>query len=141
MIKLNFIALSALELPSTEPLPTVADKLEVGITVTLLGMATIFVVLAILWGILSLFKVFFYRQGKPEKKAESAPATAPAPTPAPAPAPVEVQPAAPAEDNGAVVAAITAAITAYTAEDPVFQNGFRVVSFRRYESASPWTKR
>ena len=56
------------------------------------------------------------------------------------PAKAEQAPAAPEEDNGALVAAITAAIAAYTEGDDEFASGFRVVSFRRAEHASPWNK-
>ncbi len=112
-----------------------AEKLTEGLTVLLLGMATVFAVLAILWLVLALFKVIFYRENKPAEKKVKTPA--PAPKPAPAPAPV---PAPAAADDAALVAAITAAIAAYTANDTAFASGFRVVSFRRSEHASPWTR-
>ena len=111
-----------------------AEKLSTGLTVMGLGMATVFSVLAILWVVLLLFRVIFYREKKPEPK-KAAPAPAPIITPAPAPTPEPK-----AEDNGAIISAITAAIAAYTAGDEEFASGFRVVSFRRAEHASPWNK-
>lgn len=115
-------------------LTTVGEKFSLGLKVMALGMATVFAVLAILWVILLLFRVVFYREKKPELKKA---APAPAPVKAPAPTPV---PEAGAEDNGAIITAITAAIAAYTAGDEEFATGFRVVSFRRAEHASPWNK-
>lgn len=129
MTSIKFAALAAAAEMST------ADKISEGLKVVLLGMATVFVVLAVLWFILYLFKVFFYREKSSEPKKAAAPAPVKTAAPAPAPAPV----AAPTDD-GALIAAITAAIAAYTADDASFASGFRVVSFRRSEHASPWTR-
>ena len=88
----------------------------------LIGMGTIFLVLAILWGALEIFHRIVEARSK---------ATAPAPA-APA-APAKVQESAPvAQDDGALIAVITAAVAAAMAQE----NGgeapaFRVVSFRR----------
>ena len=114
---------------------TTAEKFSEGIKVLLLGMATVFAVLAILWFVLYLFKVIFYKEKKTSapKKAPAAPVAPPAPVNEPTPAPA-------ANDDGALIAAITAAIAAYTADDASFAGGFRVVSFRRSEHASPWTR-
>ena len=118
-------------------LTTVSEKLSTGFTVMALGVATVFAVLAILMIVLYLFRVIFYHEKKP------APKTAPAPEPkhieAPEPAP-QAQPEEVKTDDGALIAAITAAIAAYTSGDEAFASGFRVVSFRRAEHASPWNK-
>lgn len=135
MTAIRFAALAAAATSGTEPLTTVSEKLSTGLTVFALGMVTVFVVLAVLWLILALFKVIFYRENKPA--TAKAPKAAPIPAPAPAPAATPE----PEEDNGALVAAITAAIAAYTADDASFAGGFRVVSFRRSANASPWNKR
>ncbi len=95
---------------------------EAGI-VTLLGMVAIFAVLAILWGVIEILHRAFNLPVK--RKAKKAEASAPL-VEAVAPAVDE-----PAEtDDGAIVAAITAAITAARAEEGN-STGFRVVSFRR----------
>lgn len=135
MTAIRFAALAASASSGTEPLTSFSDKLSTGLTVFALGMVTVFAVLAILWAILALFKVVFYHEKKP--------AAVKAPKPAPAPAAVPAPAAAPAteSDDGALVAAITAAIAAYTANDESFAGGFRVVSFRRSSNASPWNKR
>ena len=89
----------------------------------LIGMGTIFAVLAILWGALEIFHRIVEARSK---------ATASAAPAAPA-APAKVQQTAPvAQDDGALIAVITAAVAATMADE----NGgeapaFRVVSFRR----------
>ncbi len=135
MTAIRFAALAASASAGTEPLGSLSEKLSTGGMVLLLGMATVFAVLAILWFILALFNVIF---GKKQPKEKKAPAPKAAPAPVPAPAPVAIEPAA---DDGALIAAITAAIAAYTANDAEFAGGFRVVSFRRSSNASPWNKR
>ena len=101
-----------------------------GIQTFLLGMLTVFAVLAILWGCLEIFRYVFYTIPE-RKKAEAA--AAPAETPAP-----EVETEAAVEeysDDGEIVAAIIAAITAMrndeAAESGVAPGAFRVVSFRK----------
>ncbi len=135
MTAIRFAALAASASAGTEPLGSLSEKLSTGGMVLLLGMATVFAVLAILWLILALFNVIF---GKKQPKAKKAPAPKPIPAPAPVPAPALAQPVS---DDGALIAAITAAIAAYTADDADFAGGFRVVSFRRSSNASPWNKR
>ena len=89
--------------------------------VTLQGMLTIFLVLSILWGAIEIMHRVLHKDKK-EAKKESAPAAAPAPVVTPAP--VEVQ------DDGAIIAAITAAIMAMRSESGE-SSAFRVVSFKR----------
>ena len=89
--------------------------------VTLLGMATIFAVLALLWGAVQLLHLLMRL---PERKAKKHLAP---------PAPAIAEPTVsekPNEDDGALVAAITAAILAARTEEGI-TTGFRVVSFRR----------
>ena len=120
-----------------QQLTTAGEKLSTGLTVMLLGLATVFSVLAILWVVLLLFRVVFYREKKPEPAKETAAAQPVAETVSePEPAPEEKS------DDGALIAAITAAITAYRASsgEGALASGFRVVSFRRAEHASPWNK-
>ena len=89
--------------------------------VTLQGMLTIFLVLSILWGAIEIMHRVLHKDKKAAKK-ESAPVAASASEPAPAS--VEVQ------DDGAIVAAITAAIMAMRSESGE-SSAFRVVSFKR----------
>ena len=93
----------------------------------LIGMATIFAALAILWGALELFR--FALQRKSGEKAPKAPAKAAKVTPA---APVAPVTATPATNDCEIVVAITAAVTLMLAEENGgVVPGFRVVSFRR----------
>ena len=99
--------------------------------VTLLGMATIFIVLSILWGVVELLHRALHRgdQKTAPAEAKAAPAAVPAPAPKAAPAPVR----APAAGDDALVAVITAAVAAAMAEEG-YAGGFRVVSFRRTQN-------
>jgi sodium pump decarboxylase gamma subunit len=95
-------------------------------------MLTIFLVLSVLWGAIELLHLALGREKK-AKPAKSAPVT-PVAEDAPAPA-AEPAPAAPVADDGAIVAAITAAISAQL-ESEGYTGGFRVVSFKRATASS-----
>ena len=121
---------------------TFADSLArftgLGIQTFLLGVLTVFSVLAILWGCLEVFRYFFYTLPEQRKSEEKAGGASEKNASKPTPAPTPVAPVAPVEpteaDDGAVVAAIIAAITAMRNEeaaDGVAPGAFRVVSFRR----------
>ena len=112
------------------------ERLALAGQMTLLGMGMVFAVLAILWGVLAIFKLIF---AKPEKKAKAAP-TAPKAEPVVVPEPV----VAPAATNDAeLIAVLTAAIAAYEASlgNEVAPGGFRVVSFRRANGGKAWNSK
>jgi Na+-transporting methylmalonyl-CoA/oxaloacetate decarboxylase gamma subunit len=113
------------------------------------GMGMVFLVLALLWIVLLIFKVACYKdpakiaakeakkaakaaKGKKGTEAEQVEA-APAPV-----APVEAAPVAPASDDQ-LIAVITAAVAAAIDSDPAlssqFASGFRVVSFKKTEKS------
>ena len=96
------------------------DALIFGGAVLLIGMATIFVILCLLWLCLILFKVFFH--DLPEKRAKKRTSLA-------AMAVAESEEETSEADDGEIIAVLAAAIAAAESED----NGlkFRVVSFRR----------
>ena len=98
----------------TKPVDGFLDKITFGGFMLLLGMAVVFSVLIIIWGALSLFKLYFT---KSEAKPEAAPA-----------APVVVE-APKASDDSEIVAVIAAAIAAAEADSDGTK--FKVVSFRR----------
>lgn len=103
-----------------------ADAIPFGLETVLLGMGVIFAVLIILWAVLSVFKLVFYKPSANEKKHyanEKKPEPAPAPVPESSAAPTVSEP-----DDTELVAVITAAIAAML-DAP--QTSFRVVSFRR----------
>lgn len=119
-------------------LSTLTERLGEGAVVLVQGLLTVFSVLAILWGVLALFKVFFYdiperKKKKNEEKSDVAVPIAPADT--------SVDVSAPVEDEGAIVAAITAALSEYFAESGEYSGGFRVVSFRKSQGGSAWNKK
>ena len=97
--------------------------------VTLQGMLTIFLVLVILWGAIELMHSVLYARKK-KKKIK----TFISEEEKPSPAPVEAKAFGTPEDNGAVVAAIVAAIRAMRAEEGN-TGAFRVVAFKRADSA------
>ena len=101
--------------------------------VTLLGMATIFIVLSILWGVVELLHRALHRGDQKTAPAEAKAAPAPAPVPAPAPKAAPAPVRAPAAGDDALVAVITAAVAAAMAEEG-YAGGFRVVSFRRTQN-------
>ena len=111
-------------LAASDTAMTLGEKLSLGGQVALLGMGTVFSVLAILWGLVELMHLLLTGVGGGKKK-KAAPAKAEAPAPAPAPAPAA--PAAAADDLE-IVAVITAAVAAASGSSP---SSFRVVSFKR----------
>ena len=116
-------------------------RLKLAGLMLLQGMGMVFLVLAILWLVLLIFKTACYKDpnkkaAKAEKSAKPAPAEAPkaeAPAVAPATAPV-----APASDDQ-LIAVITAAVAATIESDPAlssqFASGFRVVSFKKTDKS------
>jgi sodium pump decarboxylase gamma subunit len=105
---------------------TMGEKLENILTTAVGGFILVFVVLALIWGLLELFSVVFVKKKTDKPKTE----------PIPVAQPEIVLPAEDAADEPAdeteLVAVITAAITAYrSAEGATTSTGFRVVSFRK----------
>lgn len=129
---INTVRTSALSLFTTD-----AATLTMMWQTVLLGMGMVFAVLAILWLILSVFKLIFAgktpKAEKPAAKkveAEAAPKSAPA-------APVVTQ------SNDELIAVITAAVAAYRAEEGenAADGSFRVVSFTRVKSGRAWNSK
>ena len=116
--------------------PFSADAWGYAGQMTLLGMLMVFSVLAILWGILAIFKLVFAGKTPKEKKPEPVKATPKA----------EANPAAvvtSSQSNDAeLVAIITAAVAAYRhgEGEPVQDGSFRVVSFKRV-SGRAWNSK
>ena len=137
--ELGFIALSAKYMAPTESAEAEEDlggafspaRLSMAGLMIIQGMGMVFLVLAILWIVLMIFKKVFYKEPKTTtKKVEE-------------PAPVAPVAAAPANDD-ALVAAITAAVAAYIDSDPAlssqFAGGFRVVSFKKKNGKTSWNR-
>ena len=120
------------------------ERITYGGQVFLIGICTVFAALALLWGVISIFKIFMYDipQKRIKKKAEEELMAhcVESDSAASVEAAVPANPAPTAKaDNAQLIAAITAAITAYNT-DP--ETGcalpFRVVSFRRSKGANGW---
>lgn len=106
-------------LAAAETEMALGDKLALGGQVSLLGMGTVFAVLAILWGLVELMHLLLTGfSGDKKKKAAPAPAKAETPAAAPAAAANDLE----------IVAVITAAVAAASGSSP---SSFRVVSFKR----------
>ena len=97
---------------------TTADKFSTGGSTLLLGMATVFSVLIVIW--ISLIVLKFFLHDVPAKKVAQEKAV---------PAPVVQTPVAPVKNDDEIVAVIAAAIATAEAESSGLK--FRVVSFRR----------
>ena len=107
-------------LAASDTAMTLGEKLSLGGQVSLLGMGTVFAVLAILWGLVELMHLLLSGIGGKKKKAT------PAKGGVPARAPAQAVPAA--ADDLEIVAVITAAVAAASGSSP---SSFRVVSFKR----------
>ena len=133
---LNITVIVAQAEANTQVIEDFSERLSLFGEVTLLGMGTVFIVLAILWGLIALIGFFFDLHNKKVAAKNSAAKEKEASAAAKVPAtPVAEQTPAQQDNNGALVAAITAAIAAYIDADETLQEeysgGFRVVSFRR----------
>ena len=107
------------------------DRLSLSLSTMGVGMLVVFFGLVILIVCISIMTLFTGRQKKTVKK-DAAP-VAPK-TPAPAPVPVQTE-AEPEEDNGEIIAAITAAIAAVWQSEGS-ETGFVVRRIRRAQSAT-----
>lgn len=117
-----------------------SERILYSLEMTALGLIAVFSVLAILWGVLALFKVFMYDM--PQKKAKALKKVEPASVVENEPT---VVPPVVSSNDDEVVAVIMAAISAYISADPTlaeeYAGGFRVVSFKRVRDKAAWNKK
>lgn len=102
------------------------DNITQGAVVAIIGVCTVFTVLAILWGVLELMRIVFSPKGKKAEPAKKAPAPAPVAAPAPA-----------AEDDSELIAVLTAAIAASLNQSTY---NLKIKSYRRVDSAPIWNR-
>lgn len=138
---LGFIALSEKYMADVEKVETEEDlggffspaRVELSLLMVVQGLGMVFLVLAILWLVLVIFKKALYKDTPKEEKK-----------PAPAPEEAPTAPVAPATDDAQLVAVITAAIAAAIESDPAlssqFASGFRVVSFKKKNGKASWNQ-
>ncbi len=113
------------------------ERLTYGLQVFCVGMLTVFAALIILWIVLLLFKVFMYdipNRKANEKKLEAEANMQKSPA---AEVSAAQSAASTATGNDEIIAAITAAISAYTSQS-ANAGSFRVVSYRR-KGSSGWS--
>ena len=114
-----------------------AERMAYALEMTALGLLAVFSVLAILWGVLALFKVIFYDSKQKKEKAPTEEKTVVTETVVPAPVA--------SQNDDETVAVIMAAISAYIVADPAlaeeYAGGFRVVSFKRVRDKAAWNKK
>lgn len=118
------------------------ERLEYALQGTVTGMVMVFSVLGLLFGIVSLSKVVFYDIPENKKKKKQK-AHAPKEASVVAPAPAPVAESERVEDNGELIAVITAAVAAMIESGDYkdeFAGGFRVVSFKR-SAQSAWNRK
>ena len=113
--------MSLLEVYVNQPIEGLTEKLVYGGQMLLIGMATVFSVLMLIWGCLSIFKIVFHDMPKAKKASKTVKDVQTLP-----PA-VASAPSVPSNDE--IVAVIAAAIAA--AESECSGLKFKVVSFRR----------
>ena len=113
------------------------ERLSYSLRMLVVGMGVVFASLCILWAVLALFHRVYERVTSPEEESPDDAAQQPASVAVSAPE--TSAGATPATDDGALVAAITAAIMQERTKNG--QSGaFRVVSFRRTKNQSDWNK-
>ena len=113
---------------------TLAERSSEALTMVIMGMVMVFAVLAVIMAVLMIMERIFMKKStpkaaktvipEPQRVVEETPATVALST----------------EDDGAIIAAITAAITLMLAEngDEGCASGFRVVSFKRRANGTAW---
>ena len=118
---------------------SLAENSKVAVEVSLMGMLTIFVALALLWGAIELFRFAYQASQKKsaDQNSEKQEIRGVAEAPAAAAVAQTAQEAPVQTDEGEIVAAITAALSAYL---DVPQSSFRVVSFKKAGSGAHWNK-
>ncbi len=117
MVTLSIFSFS----PEVSGAMTLSEKLSSILSTAVMGFAVVFAVLAIIWLILEIFGKIFAKNKTEEKPSAEAVITE-------APTVQTVTVSEPASDEKETVAAIIAAIAAYTGKP---QSSFRVVSFKK----------
>ena len=109
---------------------TWGERLSMAGIVSLQGMLTIFLVLAILWGSIEIMHHVVHKEKKEKAPSEKSEVASSLPAQDDRAVAAAIAAAMAASDDSAVVAAITAAVSAALAEDG-YTGSFRVVSFKR----------
>lgn len=134
--------LLTLQLLSAEALP-MGERVTYALRMLIVGLGAVFAILALLWGVLVLARVLLFDiPSRSKVKKDSVKSESPKSLPN-----ISVSPAAPVaapatQDNGVLIAVITAAISAAMQEEGTLPpGGFRVVSFRRSSNSGAWNRK
>ena len=153
LLTVLIVAVSALGASAAEKLDqnmsgadmTFGERFEYALQGTATGMLMVFAVLGLLWGIVTLSKLFLYdlpnKKAEKKKKKRASALTSSDVVSAPEIVPEEMSESY--EDEGEIAAVITAAIAAMIESGDYkneFAGGFRVVSFKR-SSNSAWNRK
>ena len=138
--------LLTLQLLTAEAMP-MGERVMYALRMLIVGLGAVFAILALLWGVMVLARVLLHdipTRSKVEQDAlKSAPPVGRPNVSSHPVAPASVAPAAPAaQDNGVLIAIITAAVSAAMQEEGTLPpGGFRVVSFRRSSNGGAWNRK
>ena len=134
--------LLTLQLLSAEALP-MGERVTYALRMLIVGLGAVFAILALLWGVLVLARVLLFDiPSRSKVKKDSVKSESPKSLPN-----ISVSPAAPVaapatQDNGVLIAVITAAVSAAMQEEGTLPpGGFRVVSFRRSSNSGAWNRK
>ena len=119
------------------------ERVTYALRMLIVGLGAVFAILALLWGVLVLARVLLFDiPSRSKVKKDSVKSESPKSLPN-----ISVSPAAPVaapatQDNGVLIAVITAAISAAMQEEGTLPpGGFRVVSFRRSSNSGAWNRK
>ncbi|MGI6030597.1 MAG: OadG family protein [Eubacteriales bacterium] len=115
---------------------TMLERVELGLVTTVVGLAIVLAVLAILWGVLELFRIFFYDAPRKKAAAEKEKAQQAAAVVKKAEPVVETA-SAPQEDEEEIIAVITAAIAASMETSA---GNLKIKSFKRVDNSPMWNR-
>ena len=123
---------------------TLGERVLYALRMMVVGLGAVFAILALLWGVLFLARKLLHDLPAQSEAEQEALKSAPPPgRPNVSSRPVvEAKPEPVAQDNGVLIAVITAAVSAAMAEEGTLPpGGFRVVSFRRSSDAGAWNRK
>ena len=123
---------------------SLGERVAYALRMLLVGMGAVFAILTLLWGVLVLARILLHERPAQSQAAQDALKSAPPvgrPNVSQRPS-VEVKPSPAVQDNGVLIAVITAAVSAAMAEEGTLPaGGFRVVSFRRSSDTGAWNRK
>lgn len=143
---MNFLMLQVMAAANVTGME-LGERVMYALRMLIVGIGAVFAILALLWGVLVLARILLHDLPNRSQAEQDALKSAPPPgRPNVSPRPtVQVKPvdsAPAAQDNGVLIAIITAAVSAAMSEEGTLPpGGFRVVSFRRSSDVGAWNRK